>query len=569
MSDQHIWERVRGWYHFPKLADPKVVPKSEGGAHIDFANLETTVSDAFVEEIVKKTGLSREACLEGIFTHEIGHYMVYPRSLSTIVLAGKFIDDFFKDADYKGFIFQTHADMANDTASMLEDRKRDAVLRMRNASQQTLPDKVNENVRAVMLKYLHHQAGLEYTLDKELHPYFDRMLEIDFLNTDTDRLRLSIFQFGSIVKDMIEKYGKNDPFEMPDDMELEQILGQLSEKELKRALREISSKISRREYEKVKDWLKDKGVTLPEYTTKNIGTSNGTLPVDPEVVDYYKELSKLYPLIIHKKPIKTEKTQRTFEDIEKWQITSEPLLALPQLSGGLFLPTITPEIKIRERAIITNDYDIPHLLIVVDSSGSMPNPKDRKSYAALAGYCAARSYHIQGSAIGVINFSGQSFYMPYTRELDNALGAISAYQGGGTNVDLDMVKKMLGADMAKLYQDHPDMDMRRLPPECKRKDVNLSLPAFKKALEEKSIDLVMFTDGGIGNLDDVLAYFEEHSAVNRATIVLTDHYEQNFTERSNVRVHRVSDDKDIPNIVLGDIESNMSYHATRYESKRK
>jgi hypothetical protein len=575
------WDKIRRWYHYPALREPSIEPELEGGAHFNFATGDIRVGESFVRDVVSRSSATEEECLEGLLTHEVGHYMIFPRTLSNIILSGKMLDDFFEN--HQNFIFQTYADMANDTASVLDPNKREPILKMRTASQETLPDELNQNIRELMLAYLNRQSGNDYQLKPELDNYLERMLQIEFLSPennrppkDTQKLRLSLFQWGNLVNDMIEGYKGNPKTgkDNPNDMNLDEIVRESSKGDIKRALREISGDISRGEYKKVRDWLKDKGVNLPEavldrpYVT--IGTiSSGEINISPEIVNYYKELSKQYPLIVHKKPIDTEKKRRSFEETEKWQVGKEPLLGMPHLSGGLFLPGVTRKVKIKERKIRSTDYDIPHLLVAIDSSGSMPDPNYTKSNAVLAGFCAARSYHIQDSAIGVINFGGDSFYLPYTRDLNDALSSIAAYQGGGTNVDMEILKKMLRPEEYNLYKENPEAHIRRIPREAIKKEINLSFSSFKKALESGSIDLLMFTDGGISNLEDVVNFFDETHTLNRGTIVLTGSYPQNIPQTGkNINVYRVVNDEDIPNIVLKDVRGSLNYHAARYESQR-
>jgi len=568
------WEKVRGWYHYPALKDPKVVKSLDGGACFDFKKLETLVDGKFVKDVSGKGSMSEERCYEGVFTHEIGHYMVFPRDLATLMLLGKFTDDFFQKSGKEtcGFIVQTYCDMANDTASVLAEQRTNPVLDIRKACQAAMDDKINSSVRAVMLAYLHHQAQRQYELQEELRPYLEQMRSIDFLNESTEKMRQGVWAFGNIIIDMLKKYGgvkgpgggPNNLKSDHSDCDIPTILGKASEGDIKEALGGISGKISRGEYKKVKEWMKTIGVELPEPKgAPAIGTSEGELPVDQEVLEYYKQLSMRYPLVVTKKMIDTKTTVRSWSDTEKWRPGTDPNLALPSSSGGMFLPGITRSIHITGRPVRSSDYKVPHLLIVEDSSGSMPDPKDRKSYAVLGGYCAARSYHLHDSHIGVINFSGSSFYLPYTRSLDEALGAISAYQGGGTTVDVEMLKKMLGPEMAELYMKNPERNMAHIPEAAKRKEIVLPLSQFETAFTPRSIDVVMFTDGGISNLDEVLDFFDEKVELNRATIVLTHHFDQELRERDKgkIRIHRVEDEKDIPHIVIGATQRHFSAFA--------
>lgn len=596
-------DKVRRIYNYPALRDPTVEPEIKGGAHFDFSTRDTRIGQAYVDNLVQRSEITEEECLEGILTHEFGHYMVFPKTLSQIILSGKMIHDFFSDKgeEREGFIFQTFADMNDDVASVLDANRRESILKMRTASQQTMPNEVNQNVRAVMLGYLNRQAGRQYELKPELNSYLERMLQIEFLDPKTNRppqdaqkLRLSLFQFGDIINDMIDKYDKTpksgkekgekgegkgaeytpdgSEFGTPGDLDIKEIIGKAREGDIKKALREISDVISRGEYKQVKDWLKEQQARVPQIPPGerdiSVGTSRGELTVDRETVDYYRELSKKYPLIVHKKPVETRKIKKSLEETEKWRVGREPLLAMPNLSGGLFLPGITRKVKINENKVTTTDYDVPHLLAVIDSSGSMPHPSQRKSHAVLAGHCAARSYHTHGSAIGVINFSGDSFYLPYTRNLEEALGEITAHQGGGTVVDIEILKKMLKPEEFKIIEENPELHMREIPREAIKKEIQLPYQVFEKALQSGSIDLLMFTDGGIANLGEVVKLFEESATLHRGTIILTHRYAQTIPELQSdkINVYSIDNEEDIPHIVLKDVRRNFNFHASNYSA---
>ncbi|NYZ74495.1 hypothetical protein H0O00_05100 [Candidatus Micrarchaeota archaeon] len=589
---ENVWERSRGHYHYPALVKPRAAEIPNGGAAYDFRTRQTLVDESFVGSLCDKSGLKPEACLEGIFVHEIGHYMVFPRTLGTIILAGKMANDFFakEGEEAIGFILQTYADMCTDTASMCEEQRTGPILNIRRGLQADKKDELNGNVRAVMLAYLTYTATrapeekLDSVLkrmtasgtpllDKELEPFLERMLGIDFLDQDVEKMRQGLFAFGNIVIDMVKKYGGvpgkggipggpgglSVPGIGGKDVDIKGLIKGATPADIKEALREIAGKVHKGEFDKIKEWLRGKDARLPEMPPViTIGTSSGELPVDQEVVEYYKDLSTHYPLIVTKKILETDSHIRTWSDVKKWRPGDDPSMALPGSSGGMLLPGITKSIKIGEMPVKTTDYKVPHLLVVIDSSGSMPDPKNRKSYAVLGGYCATRSYHIQDAHIGVINFSGDSFYLPYTRELDHALGAISAYQGGGTTVDVEMVRKMLGPEMAELYSHRPERHMGDLRREFMKKEISIGIP--DDVFKAESIDVLLFTDGGISNLDEVLTLFEEKAELNRATIVLTHGFAQELIDRmdSRIQVHRIDEPKDIPNIVIREVTRNFA-----------
>jgi hypothetical protein len=562
-----IWDKARKHFHYPPLKEPKVVKGLDGGACYDFKRRETLVDENFIKEVAKLGKISTDEALEGTLVHEISHYMDFPRTLGTLLLAAHMIDLHVDkgnlDRETAEFILQTYCDMAADLASVLQEDRTEPILKLRRALQEVLDDKLNSKVRGLMLAYLCNQAQQYFELDEDLMEHFGDMKKIKFQSKNTTDLRLGIHRWGEIVVKLLEKHGGICGSDGHSDSNVRTILKKVTDSEMREALREVSGRITKGEFGIFKDWLKETGGKLPRLPkgAKIIGTSRGELPVDLEVIEYYKMLSTNYPLVVSKKLLETDTTIRSWSEMERWRPGADPNLALPHTSGGYYLPGVTKSIRIDENPIRSTDYKVPHLLIVIDTSGSMDDPKTRKSFAVLGAYCAARSYHIHGSSIGVINFSGESFYLPYTRELDDALGAVSAYQGGGTVADVEMIRKMLGPEMAELYAKNPERNLGDLPRDAIKKEIEIGVP--EEVFEAESIDVVMITDGGICNLDEVLDLFEEKAQLNRATIVLVKGFAQQMMEieRRKINIHRLDRLLDIPDLVIKETSRNFATFA--------
>jgi hypothetical protein len=595
------WEQAKQKYHYPSLSDPEV-GKFSGGACFNFRTLKTLVDEEYIQRVCANSGLSEERVLDGVFTHEIGHYMVFPRTYGILILAAKMINDFFKKEkeDLQNFIFQTYGDMVDDVDSVLKSSRCNSILDIRTAAQKNYADRdVNGKIRAVMLAYLKKQARIDYELEDELKPFLEKMMEIDFRDVvkDHQKMREGIFLWGNIILSIIkedkkgigcqgvdrqEKEGEKSGEESnsadgkgnaaePRDMDIKEVLKGMNSQQIKDALREISLTVTKGEYEQVKKWLNEKGVELPNPRPagqgKGIGTSSGELEVDWETVRYHAEISRAYPLIIVKKPIDTKKNIRSYTRVEKWRPGTDPSLMQLGNSGGMILPGITTKIKPIEIPIKSVDYKAPHLLLEIDSSGSMINPKLKKSPAVVAGDCAARSYHINDSYVGVLNFSGDTFYLPYTRDLDAVFAAITAFQGGGTTVDMEMLKKMLGKDRAELYEKQVERNIRHMlgeiPVKAVRKNISVSVP--EEIFTPGSIDVIMITDGGISNLGETLDFLEERSEVNRATIFLVDNpfgFEGVGEREGKITVKKIGEDlSGLPGMVMGAVKRHFSNFA--------
>jgi len=130
---------------------------------------------------------------------------------------------------------------------------------------------------------------------------------------------------------------------------------------------------------------------------------------------------------------------------------------------------------------------------------------------------------------------------------------------------VEMIRQMLGPQMAELYKNYSHLDMRGmnmrgLPKKAIIKNIDVAVP--EEVFSAESIDVMMFTDGGIANLNETLELFREKTQLNRATIILTHGYfEQKISVFADPRIsiHRIEKAEDIPKIVIGETQKNFSH----------
>ena len=604
------WLRAKANFNYPTINDAKAAkPEAGYGGCFDFSTRETSIDMDFIETLSKATGLPPRVACHGIMNHEIGHYMVYPRNLANIIMAWKMEQDHCRDNEktdqgFQNHAYQTWCDMVDDTDNVLKPKRRESILEVREATQ-----KVDDQpLRSLMLSYLRLQAGQEPSVKPEFKKYLDKMLTIDFVSaaTDPQALRYGLFVWMEIVREFNQKYppppgsgncsqqggqGKGTqgsgqgeggkPSLVPSDIDPTGAIKNATRAEVEAALREISKKLTRGEFKRLRDMVKGvRGEKPPSSEPRaiSIGLESGDeLKVEAETVDYYRELAKNYPLAIVKKPITTTDIRKSFGSTERFRMGSDPNLVILSSSGGQLIPGLTKKVQIVERPRTTVKYDTPHALIVIDSSGSMPHPANYKSMMVLSAVCAALSYHKLGSQVGVINFSGDSFYLSYTRDLEQILASIVAFQGGGTVIDIEMVKEMLGPEASKILGNEADQRniarilsgdphtnevMRR----ATKKNVSISTEAIGRMLEGKSIDMLMYTDLGIANLDEVLSLCEEKAQVNRITLISNSEAPESLTRGGKVRIFdKITEIDDMVKITVGSVNEGVNAHA--YEGK--
>ncbi len=541
------WEESKKRAHYPTLRDPNLVEDNEGGAHFDFMKGTVTVGKQIVEQLVA-TGLDENQALRGIFDHEIRHYMEYPRTLATWITHGYFAEKVF--GEQGNTVLQLFADMVVDTYSALRSITRDDVLATRTALQHLLQEP-DSTIRGMNLEYLCKQANVQ-PYSSGVPDKVKELFEIDFSKPD----EVGIYRYGKIIEDFLKDSSSGNGYN-GQGKSLSEIIEEFSEQEVDQALREIMKDVSKEKFERVRDWVLKK---RPLSQKSLPGSATGDLSVDEQTAQYYDQLSRMYPLVITKSPRTTEETRKFFGSTEKWRSGIDPVLILPHSSMGKILPGVTRAIKIDEKEKMTFGYEEPNVLIIEDTSGSMPNPQSTKSYAALSCCILARSYHQRGQYVGAINFDSGASVHPYSRDLDSLMLFLTAYKGGGTTVNLDLVKEMLHMPHTFTYDEkmiRKMVEQQRLPPEVIRKQVSLDMKAVQH-LSDRVIDVYMITDGDISNQTEVLDYFANLPKLHRAAIILTNGKRDEISQYGDkIHICTVKDEKDLPYLAVREASRSL------------
>ncbi|OLS15445.1 MAG: hypothetical protein RBG13Loki_0936 [Promethearchaeota archaeon CR_4] len=139
---------------------------------------------------------------------------------------------------------------------------------------------------------------------------------------------------------------------------------------------------------------------------------------------------------------------------ENWRI-GDPLEDLDLLLSAQVSPVIIPNITTRkwrhkEGPACLEEKIPPDLLIVLDSSGSMNwNPEGRSDaqrgeydIATVAAFAAAHFAFSRGCKVAVLNFSDVAITCDWTTQYAKVEGTILQYQGGGTVVPIQSLKKL-------------------------------------------------------------------------------------------------------------------------------
>jgi hypothetical protein len=165
------------------------------------------------------------------------------------------------------------------------------------------------------------------------------------------------------------------------------------------------------------------------------------------------------------------------------------------------------------------------LLLVLDSSGSMPNPRAHLSEAVLGAACAAEAYLRHAARVAVYNFSdalmGGKTVVPFTTDRQTIYEGLCVYHGGGTSLRLR------------------DLD------------------ELRRTVPRATPDLLLITDMQLTNLEDVITYLT--GLEGRITVIhigentATNHFRAATQHHPRLQIFPVMERQDIPKIVLGQV----------------
>lgn len=242
---------------------------------------------------------------------------------------------------------------------------------------------------------------------------------------------------------------------------------------------------------------------------------------------YYMQLAQGYRLPLHGVPMARSGVMDPYSHAP-WE-ASKPVQDIDLwTSFGKFLPGVSQTWVRRQGELFGQREGVPDCVIVLDSSGSMSNPRERLSYAVLGAGCATEAYLRRTAQVAIYNFSDARLedgktVLPFTTDRQAIYRSLCVYHGGGTSVRLRDLE-----------------DVRR-------------------TAAQGAPDLLLITDMQIANLEEVIDYLA--GVEGRITVIhigentATDHFRQATRSHPRLQIFTVLDSQDIPHIVLGQMRS--------------
>ena len=237
---------------------------------------------------------------------------------------------------------------------------------------------------------------------------------------------------------------------------------------------------------------------------------------------FYHHLAERYGIEVLKTPVNPEGQPFNVSIIPWNPEDGLYVIYIPPL-GKIGTPGLTkrwlrsgPESRLVRR-------EVPDLLVIVDSSGSMPDSVSATSYPVLAAFVVSRAYLAQGARVAVVNFSSRSLVQEFTGDEVAIYKHLAAFQAGGTVFPTEVLEEVLG-----------------------------------KA--RRPVDIVLISDMDIANAQEAWEWLVRHSSLHRLFIFLNGadkKVEQikGQLQGKPVEVHAVTNDCSLIDLALGRVRA--------------
>ncbi|MBW3015564.1 hypothetical protein KY330_04020 [Candidatus Woesearchaeota archaeon] len=510
---KEAWKRVRERFFYPNLPDPKL--SETRTASINMFNHQIEISPEFVNKFVDK-GVPVEEALDGLLSHEVGHYLIHPYDLAKALWLGIVAERI--DNKYGETANSIYSDLVvNLNLIMRKDLKE--IPKLLRAEEKENP------IQKIVKGYYQEATGIDMgvKLDDYMKQQVKRLQTIDFLDATKDERNLS--RFTKIIRDIMLKYqlqptqaggmGNFNP-------------NAYDKNELERALRDVAAKCSKEEFDKlvkkhnIKEKLQGKpqGSKLQDITA---GTEDG----ETELRDvlYFQVLAENFRPEIKKR--KLEKNGSMFPHTHKeFEVEDSPRdIDVYASLGKPFLPGLGKTWVKAEGTYHAEEEHLPNLLIMKDISGSM---QECEPYAEIACIATADAYLEDRANVAVYLFNNyvdrDELKKGYQEDRDAIHRALTKSNSGGTVIDKRALR----------YLDF----------------------IIKKS--KTPVDIVLVTDLDIDGREELFEFLYNRTDRNRVTIVYTgknggiSDLQERFNS-PNFTIYSITSPEQIPDIVIGEV----------------
>jgi hypothetical protein len=524
---EEIWPRMRKKHLYPEVPIPVVQAEERSGAGgsgeeteiigLELKQKQMVINASFLRRM--KEWLPEADTLEALLDHGLSHYSFCPWDFHHYVLLYREARKVMGDKEQAKKVAGYFIDVVADTYCV-KHRETSIPELYRFLKRDRVGEVMSSLCRRI---WGTDDAGWKLKKDREEEAILRRLARIPYL--DRSRWTESVRRFARTVKPLVlaeeeenQKKGQGKGGTNPLG---EHDLHSYSNEEVDQGLRDFAREtLNLTEFRQV---MEDFGQELKDAgygAERGMGRGAGA-PMDADLL-FYMKLAENYAIPLYKMPYEKKGTLHPHAHIP-WEAGSPIQDIDPWTSFGRILPGITQVWRRKEGAGRGRVQATPDCLIVIDSSGSMINPRKSLSYAVLGAASATDAYLRNQAKVAVYNFSdapmGGREVLPFSRRREDVYRVLCRYFGGGTALLLDDV-----------------------------------LPLIRG---RKNLDLFVITDMKITNLETLIGFFGR--VQNRVTVVhigenpYTSRFASALGRNRNISIFTVVRKEDIPRIVIGRI----------------
>jgi len=523
---REIWPQLRKKHLYPEIPMPRIrslrdAPEEEGekgqGVGLEMKEKLMTINPLFISLMEGK--MPEEKVMEALLDHGIAHYTFCPWDFQTHLMIYAEAKQVMGDKESAKQVANYFIDVIADTHCVKKK-----VTEIPELHRHLKKGTVQEVISSLCQKIWGIDLGVSASKsENRTHEEIVRRLaRIPYL--DRSRWSESIRKFARSLKPLIlaeqrEQKGKGGKGES--NPQGKDDLDHYSYEEIDNGLREYARKTMglsqfREVVEDFSEELKEAG-----YGAEGGMGRGRSTPIDADIL-FYMKLADNYSIPLRKIPLEKGGDLHPHSH-SPWEVGSPYQDVDIWTSFGKIMPGVTQVWKKKQGKGREKIEGVPDCLIIIDSSGSMINPRKNLSYAVLGAACATNAYLRNDSKVAVYNFSdapmGGRDILDFIDDREAIYKALCKYFGGGTALDLEDI-----------------------------------LPLVKK---KSPPDLFIITDMKITNLEALIGFFGQIQ--NRITAVhigenpYATRFEKAVEKRKNINIFKVKKKEDIPNIVLGSI----------------
>ena len=388
---KETWPRIRERHLYPELPDPHLID-GEDRVALEIKNKKIALSREFVHEM--STALEPGQVMEGLLDHAVSHYLYCPWDFATHMRLYTEAKKVVKDKQMAQRAADYFMDVVADTHCVYHKEDCSLPTLYRHLKKGIMDDAMHalyQNIWGVDL-------GVEVT--KTIESYARKLSRLPYL--DRPRWTDTIRRFTKVVQGLLEMEERHGGLDQPNPMG-EHSLDQYSNEDVERGLKELAMAANTpAEFKEIVDDFQEELMEALVPNETGMGEGPGS-SLDADVL-FYMKLSDNYSLPIRQIPMKKSGSMyphnhtpwelgKPFNDIDPWT------------SFGKIMPGITQIWQRREGEIYGDEEGTPDCIVMIDSSGSMTNPRQNLSYAVLGAACACDAYLRNDAKVAVYNFS--------------------------------------------------------------------------------------------------------------------------------------------------------------------